>query len=317
MSQEEFSIQFVSRVTGINPHTIRAWEKRYQVVVPNRDPKGRRLYNQSHIDRLNMIQQLVEVGNKISDMAKLDDQSLENLCDQYCNNDRQVLSKGLNGHGQSLSEEKIDPNTVLQSLLMALQNYKLDIISHELEKVKGQMDPREFTLSILLPLLSEVGGQVQRRLLSIAQEYALTSLLKFHVGQILYNSYQYRMKGPVSVLLTTPEGEIHDFGILTAALLCSHYKVNFYYLGANLPMEAMLEAYDQIKPQVVISTISRSVDEFPENYIEHYVEKANSHLAPEGELWLGGVSNLFINKPISNTKIFSTIRSLDQMLRNF
>lgn len=304
---EEFSIQFVSRVTGINPHTIRAWEKRYQVVVPGRDAKGRRLYNQTHIDRLVMLQDLVDIGNKISDLAKMSDEQLKNLCEQYTSNGRVLPNKKEN-------QVPIDVNETLQNLLLALQHYKLDILSHELEKAKGMMNLREFALSILLPLLAEVGAQVQRKLLTIAQEYALTSILKFYIGQILYQKYVFRNKNNFNVLLVTPEGETHEFGILIAALLCSHYKINFYFLGANLPLESTLEAYDQIQPSVIISSVSRPVEDFSNNYIQDYVKTISQHIHGKGQLWLGGVHKSNISDK-DNIKLFSSIRSLDQILK--
>lgn len=308
MNPEEFSIQFVSRVTGINPHTIRAWEKRYQVVVPGRDAKGRRLYNQVHIDRLIMLQDLVDIGNKISDLSKMSDEQLKKLCNQYTKNNNRTNT--------NISEEPIDINETLQNLLLALQHYKLDVLSHELEKAKGNLNLRDFALSVLLPLLSEVGHQVQRKLLTIAQEYALTSILKFYMGQILYQNYVFRNKNNFNVLLTTPEGESHEFGILIAALLCSHYKVNFYFLGANLPLESTLEAYDQINPSVILSSVSRPVEDFRDGYIENYVNTIATHIDNKAQLWLGGVHRASINNKNNNVVLYSSIRSLDQILKD-
>ena len=54
-----YSIQFVANVTGINPHTIRAWEKRYGVTNPVRDKNGRRLYSDNEIQRLDLLNKLV------------------------------------------------------------------------------------------------------------------------------------------------------------------------------------------------------------------------------------------------------------------
>lgn len=308
MNPEEFSIQFVSRVTGINPHTIRAWEKRYQVVVPGRDAKGRRLYNQVHIDRLLMLQDLVDIGNKISDLSKMSDEQLKKLCEQYTKNGSRATT--------NISEEPIDINETLQNLLLALQHYKLDVLSHELEKAKGNLNLRDFALSVLLPLLSEVGHQVQRKLLTIAQEYALTSILKFYMGQILYQNYVFRNKNNFNVLLTTPEGESHEFGILIAALLCSHYKVNFYFLGANLPLESTLEAYDQINPSVILSSVSRPVEDFRDGYIENYVNTIATHIDNKAQLWLGGVHRSSLSNKNNNVVLYSSIRSLDQILKD-
>lgn len=76
LSENLYSIQFVSNVTGINPHTIRAWEKRYGATNPHRDKNGKRLYSDTQIKRLKVLHTLVNFGNSISDVAKLTRQEL-------------------------------------------------------------------------------------------------------------------------------------------------------------------------------------------------------------------------------------------------
>ena len=50
-----YNIQMVSKLTGISIHTLRAWEKRYQAVVPERDSSGRRTYNDSELEKLKIL----------------------------------------------------------------------------------------------------------------------------------------------------------------------------------------------------------------------------------------------------------------------
>ena len=97
-------------------------------------------------------------------------------------------------------------------------------------------------------------------------------------------------------------------------MLCSHYKINFYFLGANLPLESTLEAYDQIQPSVIISSVSRPVEDFSNNYIQDYVKTISQHIHGKGQLWLGGVHKSNISDK-DNIKLFSSIRSLDQILK--
>ena len=73
--ERNYSIQFVSKITGINAHTIRAWEKRYSAVVPNRTDTGKRIYSEDDVDRLKKLHELVKMGNAISDVAKLNEQA--------------------------------------------------------------------------------------------------------------------------------------------------------------------------------------------------------------------------------------------------
>jgi DNA-binding transcriptional MerR regulator len=72
-SQDEdlFSIGAVSRLTGIPVHTLRAWERRYGAVSPERQEGGGRLYRRQDITRLNLIKHLTESGHAVSTVAQL------------------------------------------------------------------------------------------------------------------------------------------------------------------------------------------------------------------------------------------------------
>ncbi len=71
-----FKIGAVARLTGIPVETLRAWERRYQVVTPQRAVGGSRLYGNQDVARLAAIKRLVDGGNSISTIAQL---SLEQL----------------------------------------------------------------------------------------------------------------------------------------------------------------------------------------------------------------------------------------------
>lgn len=302
--KEEFSIQFVSKVTGINAHTIRAWEKRYQVVVPNRDDKGRRLYSQGHIERLNMLRELVDMGNKISDLSKLQTTQLKNLCDEY---------GGQANSRQTRTSENIDLNSTLQNLVMALSAYKIDIISHELEKMKASLSPRDFALNIVLPLLNEVGQRVDAGYLGIAQEHALSSLLKFHIGGVLYQSTK-QSQSKFNIAIAAPEGERHEFGILIAALLCSHYGLNFFYLGADLPLKSIVDAVTQLKSDVLLMGVSGSYVASKPTAVDEAIDTLVLGIPKETELWFGGIPQVGREVDFNNLKCIPTIQALDVSL---
>lgn len=79
MADEFFQISTVSRLSGVSLHTIRAWEKRYAVVVPQRTDTQRRLYTRDDIQRLTLLKELVDNGHTISSLAKFDSSKLEKL----------------------------------------------------------------------------------------------------------------------------------------------------------------------------------------------------------------------------------------------
>ncbi len=313
---KSFSIQFVSKITKLNSHTIRAWEKRYKAILPHRDENGRRVYNQDNIDKLIKLHALVSLGNTISDVAKLDDESLNTM---YKNYSHQLESSipTLSGQSEIVATKissKIDYNLLLQNLTLALGHFKLDIISHELDKVKKSISTRDFALNVLQPLLGEVGSQVDSGILSIGQEHALSAILKFHIGQMIYKVIDLPPKSKNTIIIATPEGELHEFGIMIAALLCIHYGIKFYYLGPNLPSSALADTLKQIKPEIVILGVSRNyVHQNSQNSIENYLDQLTSLITNKTKIWVGGVK-IDSKKRSALVETISTLQLLDNQL---
>ncbi len=77
-----FPIGYVSSYTGLSTHVLRAWERRYHAVNPNRSAGGRRLYTQADIDRLLLLKQVVDSGHAISNVACLAKTKLIELADR-------------------------------------------------------------------------------------------------------------------------------------------------------------------------------------------------------------------------------------------
>lgn len=316
--EKTFSIQFVSKVTKLNSHTIRAWEKRYKAIVPHRDENGRRVYSQANVDKLIKLNSLVSMGNAISDIAKLDDKYLDELYSKYSKKSHfedQVEATGLESKKvQSHSTRlELDYNLVLQNLTMALSHFKLDIISHELEKIKKSISPRDFALNILQPLLMEVAIQVDSGSLSIGQEHALSAILKFHIGQMIYQMMDTPPRAKQCVLLATPEGELHEFGIMISALLCMNYGIKYLYLGTNLPATALADTANQIKCDIVILGVSKNYTHTPTNNIDNYIDELTALMSKKTKLWVGGAKINPKKRDVSVEQI-STLQLLDNHL---
>lgn len=71
-----YTIGVVARRTNINPETLRVWERRYQMVVPQRNLTGRRLYSEDDILKLSLVKKLTEAGHPVSGLAKLTAEAL-------------------------------------------------------------------------------------------------------------------------------------------------------------------------------------------------------------------------------------------------
>ncbi len=306
MEKSDYSIQFVSKITGINPHTIRAWEKRYSAVVPERNANGRRLYNEQQVERLTMLYDLVSIGNNISDIANHSDEHLKDLHDQFVDKDNLAVERTV--------VEDIDFNRVLQNLMLALDNYKLDIINHELEKLTANLDPRAFALDLLAPLLHEVGVQVSSKRINIGQEHSLSALIRFHVGKILFGMKRKNVIKDKAIILTTPEGELHEFGIMVGALLCAHYGLNYVYLGVNMPAESLADTAKQIEAGIVLVGVSPFLNKEKPDFTKNYINNLRNQLPDNTNLWIGGGNIDPTQYAAKQIEMIPSLQSLDQAL---
>lgn len=314
VNKGQYSIQLASKISGVGVHTIRAWEKRYKAVTPERNSSGRREYSDSDIERLTLLSELCTLGHSIGKIAGLPTQELKILLEKL---GRKADNVEMRQQDLQTAKSPVNVEDSLKSLLMALELYKLDIISHEINKLKLVLNPKQLALDIIAPLLRRVGEQVMEGTYSISQEHALSSILKFHLGHMLFRTNNQKSMKPHRLVICTPEGDFHEFGTLLAALLCSYYQIPYYYLGANLPVESLVDAYRSLESNMVLigSTVipeNKSID-----YVNNYIEKVSRGIG-QGEVIIGGNNHIDRKKieRLKNTRFFGNLDDFDNFLRN-
>lgn len=297
-----FNIQVASQLSGVASATIRAWEKRYNAVVPERADNKHRLYSEKDIEKLALLFRLTEIGQSIGKIAHLKLEELKVIYTSLMHRPYEELQLVTPHH------ERIDFDKMLSSFQIALSAYKLDIISHELEKAQALLAPRELCLNIIIPLFYQIGIKVDRGELSIAQEHTLSAIVSFHMGQMIGKHYQKKLFKKELILISTPEGELHEIGILSAAMLCVHYGLPFIFMGPNLPAVSLAEAANALKAKTILLGVNKEPLE--------YLSELSSHLQGNSQIWVGGNLKPNIKTELEKRKIsfFPTIPSLDERL---
>ncbi len=308
----DYNIQVASKLSGVGIHTLRAWEKRYQVVSPRRSDSGRRLYSQDDIVKLQLLAELCTLGSSIGSIANKSVEELKNLLKKLGRNDFKQ-----NNEEVKLLGSHDNAKESLSNLLLGLQYFKLDVISHEITKLKLSTSLRNLVFQVLSPLLNEVGMRVFRKEFNLAQEMALSSILKFHIGQILYRAYETKSKKPFRVAIAAPESNFNEFGILLASMLCAHYGINFYYLGPNLPASALVDASKSIEANIVLVYMTEFSGKQRKGFLEDYVAQLDKKLPRESSIYLGGNLQLDLDqiKKAKRLKLFSSLKDLDLLLQ--
>jgi DNA-binding transcriptional MerR regulator len=310
---DKYNIQIVSQITGISAHTLRAWEKRYQIIEPDRNDTGRRLYSQSEIEKLQVIKSLIEAGQTIGVLAKLDHVARLKLLQSQKN--QSEITQDTN---QKIKIE-LDHQQIMQNIIMALHNYKLDIIAHEFAKCINQISAREFAFKIIMPLFKSVGEMVYNNKFSVAQEHSLSAISTFYIGKLVTSQMNKDQKSNVKFCLATPQGELHSLGILIAALLCHHHRVNFTYLGEDMPAESIIEAAQATGSTHLILGVMRHSNKYSQYNLYDYLSTITSAMTTPFEIWIGGPSEEIAQFQIKGHKIFSlaNFEDLEDKLKQF
>lgn len=305
-----FNIQMAAQISGLSTHTIRAWEKRYGALRPDRTDTGRRQYSTEEIERLTLLSQLTNLGNSIGQIARLPDAELKEIYEKLTHSRESALLAAQN----SPVRIQINAEETRRNLLMALAGYKVDIISHEMNKAKTALSPGGFALEILLPLLKEVEVRRQAGGLSTAQITALIAIIKFHVGNIIYGHYEKKIKSANKIALATPEGELYLMDIMLGALLCCQHQMNFFFLSSNLPSPSITEAVNAIEANVLILGVSQ-VNALKTN-LPVFIEDILTHSKKLDEVWVVGMNDLTrqLNARSKKVRVFASFEELNKTM---
>jgi methanogenic corrinoid protein MtbC1 len=200
---------------------------------------------------------------------------------------------------------------------MALKFYKIDVLTHELNKASLDLNLKQFAFEIVAPLFRSVGQWVQEKKLTIAQEHTISAMTKFIIGKRINHHYESGQKLKLKMIIASPKGELHSLSLLISSLLCAFYHVDFIYLGENLEEEAIADAAKSIQANIVLVGYSSASECSTHKFLEDSVTKLSKSLNPETKIWVGGAVDSFkIKSPIySNVISLNSFNVLDEKLK--
>lgn len=261
-----YSIKAVSQATGLSIETLRAWERRYQIVQPTRDDNGRRAYRPQDVIRLRKLREATERGHPISRLARLGEGDIERL-----------LGQSAAGRG-GLSPLQ----NVAAQILEAAEDYRAADCDRLLATTLALLPLPQVVQEIISPLMREVGERWHRGELSIGQERLVSMSLRKQLSSVL-DTYGRIASGPV-VVFATPSGERHELGILMGALLAAARNARCHYLGPDLPVEDLATYAIRARAQVVVLSVLMQ-----EEAVSQLASLAQ-HLPETTEIWAGGAA---------------------------
>ncbi|MET0760427.1 MAG: MerR family transcriptional regulator [Flavobacterium sp.] len=288
-----FSIKDLENLSGIKAHTIRIWEKRYNILEPMRSETNIRYYDLASLQKLLNITLLHDHGYKISRIATLSDEKIPELV-------KEIIS------------EKSKKNHAINAFKIAMMNFDQTLFFTTYTNLLSEKSFREVFYEVFIPLMNEIGLLWQTDTITPAHEHFITYLIK---QKLLINTEKIQAQKPTNdnkvFVLYLPLNEIHELGLmyLNYEILLHGYKT--IYLGESMPLESLKDLKKYFNNIVFVSYLTVQPDN---DDINNYISKINTTLLNDGnsELWLLGRKVEHIDTKIMSTKtsIFHSITDL-------
>jgi MerR family transcriptional regulator, light-induced transcriptional regulator len=288
-----YSIKDLEKLSGIKAHTIRIWEKRYQLIKPERTCTNIRLYSDTDLKRILNISILNRRGLKISHIANLTEDEVR---------DKIVL----------LSQSSLMQDDQVENLVVSmidLDELRFDkILSASILKIGFE----ETFYRIVYPLLEKVGILWQSGTINPAHEHFLTNLIRQKLIVAIDGIIPPSLATKKVFVLFLPEGELHEIGLLYYYYLIKKKGHKVLYFGSSVPLRDVAEIIRTITPDILVSFFVANLDnkkygEYLKVFEEFKVQK----------IYLSGMRARNSNEPLpENVYMISSPPEFNEMLQN-
>lgn len=230
MEELKYPIKVVAHRTGLSPHVIRIWEKRYGAVIPFRTVTNRRFYTAEQIERLSLLKEVSWAGHSIGTVAKMPMAQLRALA---------APSVGVS-HEPGL----------LDVCLEAVQKLNAADLRETLTTAQTVLGSQGLLQRLVAPLTDKLGDLWCDGTLTAAHEHFASGVIRTFLNEVATRPFAGAESGPVLVV-TTPTGQLHELGALLAAATAANLGWRVVYLGPSLPAAEIAGAALQEKARAV------------------------------------------------------------------
>ncbi|WP_242307930.1 MerR family transcriptional regulator [Bacillus cereus group sp. BfR-BA-01524] len=222
----KYNIKAVSNIIGVQPSTLRAWERRYQIIAPKRNQAGHRLYAEEHIQILKWLMEKVSSGMMIGQAVQLlEENRLQSTVQKEIHFDKEVV--------------------LVDDLLQALLKFDEITIAALLNEAFSIYSTEKVVANIVLRVTDKLLTSKNNNEISIVQfQYAL-SFLQTRLGMVYHNAAMFSSLHKVIVL---------EKNALKGFIFSTYLRLKGYeaiYIRTSLAEDGMLLAVEEIQPKYV------------------------------------------------------------------
>lgn len=279
-----FSIKDLENLSGIKSHTLRIWEKRYELLQPERSDTNIRYYDLNNLTKLLNIKYLYESGLKISKIAKIEEDELPIRV-------RQLISEtGVKNHS-------------LSSFKLAMINFDQSLFEHTYNQVLAEKTFRGVFQDVFIPFLDEIGYLWQSDTITPAHEHFISNLIK---QKLHSNIERLQLRQPENnnkiYALYLPMNEIHELGLLYLQYELTLKGYQAIYLGQSVPLNSLTEVQKLYSDVVFIAYLT--VEPKSEELASYLKELDKILQVNNNKAWLVGRKTIEIDKEALSKNIY-------------
>lgn len=233
----KFSIKDIEAITGIKGHTLRIWEQRYGIIKPKRTDTNIRYYEDDDLKILLNISLLNSNGYKISEIARLNADEITNL----------ILN---------INSTETQYSASIKSMVICMLNFDEAGFHRLLTTCTLQHGFENCMMHVIFPFLHQVGILWQVGSIHPSHEHFVTNLIKQKLYVAIDGQIGKENINSKTFLLFLAENEQHSIGLLFANYLLRSRGHKVLYLGQQVPLSDLSNAFTGYKPDYIFSVLT-------------------------------------------------------------
>jgi len=232
IDNDRFPIRILSEMTSVGTSTLRAWERRYGLLKPERTPKGHRLYSNNDTKRVLKIIDLLNDGHTLPSITEM------LLTDKTSTKTPHISPED----GENLDINETTQHNVwdgfIQKTLEASSDFSIERIDAIYNEASSLYPIDMVTDRLIQPVIRKLGKAWKERPDSgIAEEHFYTSWLKNRLGARFHHSYSHA--SGTRIICACVPGSYHEIGLMLFALSAMARGYRVLYFGADLPFNQL------------------------------------------------------------------------------
>jgi MerR family transcriptional regulator, light-induced transcriptional regulator len=289
-----FTIKDLENLSGSKAYTIRIWEKRYNLLTPERTSGNARYYDTKSLQKLLNVSLLNKNNYKISKIAILSEDSIVLIA-------RELANKN------ALVDDSIN------SFKMAMFNFDQVMFNQTYNQLLINKTFRDVFKEVFIPFLDHIGLMWQTNTLTPAHEHFISNLISHKVQINIEKTHQNLLvDDSVVYVLFLPENEIHELGLMYLNYELSLRGKKTIYLGQSIPLDNLNSLLTMFSKINFISSFTVSPED---SIIIDYLEEISTKLKDTNHEFLAfGYRTQNLNSDVYDSR-FSFYPSLIDLLK--